>query len=85
MRATFMHHAIFLAASSLPQNVILRWGNGCRRNSLRLAQEHDTKTIAFPAISCGVYGYPLEAAAKVRNTFHEHFCHLLLGSMCFLL
>ncbi|EIE25807.1 A1pp-domain-containing protein, partial [Coccomyxa subellipsoidea C-169] len=35
------------------------------RNSLRLAQEHDIKTIAFPAISCGVYGYPLEAAAKV--------------------
>jgi O-acetyl-ADP-ribose deacetylase (regulator of RNase III) len=32
---------------------------------LRLAIEHNVKTIAFPAISCGVYGYPIEAACKV--------------------
>ncbi len=38
---------------------------GCYRNSLRLALEHSVKTIAFPAISCGVYGYPIEAACKV--------------------
>jgi O-acetyl-ADP-ribose deacetylase (regulator of RNase III) len=37
----------------------------CYRNSLRLAVEHNLKTIAFPAISCGVYGYPIEAACKV--------------------
>ncbi len=37
----------------------------CYRNSLRLALEHKVKTIAFPAISCGVYGYPIEAACKV--------------------
>jgi O-acetyl-ADP-ribose deacetylase (regulator of RNase III) len=30
-----------------------------------LAIEHNLKTIAFPAISCGVYGYPIEAACKV--------------------
>ena len=29
----------------------------CYRESLRLAEAHDVRTIAFPAISCGVYGY----------------------------
>lgn len=37
-------------------------------NSLRLAHEHDIKTIAFPAISCGVYGYPVEDAARIALT-----------------
>lgn len=37
----------------------------CYRNSLRLAADLGVRTIAFPAISCGVYGYPLEDAARV--------------------
>ena len=37
----------------------------CYRESLRLAEEHGIRTIAFPAISCGVYGYPLDEAAKI--------------------
>jgi O-acetyl-ADP-ribose deacetylase len=39
----------------------------CYRNSLRLAAEKALKTIAFPAISTGVYGYPLDAAARVSS------------------
>lgn len=35
------------------------------RNSLRLAVESGLRTIAFPAISCGVYGYPLDEAARI--------------------
>ncbi|BDA44027.1 Macro domain-containing protein RSc0334 [Coccomyxa sp. Obi] len=35
------------------------------RNSLKLANEHELRTIAFPAISCGVYGYPPEDAVEV--------------------
>ncbi|MBC8329156.1 MAG: O-acetyl-ADP-ribose deacetylase [Planctomycetes bacterium] len=37
----------------------------CHRESLRLAVEHGCRRVAFPAISCGVYGYPLERAARV--------------------
>ena len=37
----------------------------CYRNSLNLAKEHDVHSIAFPAISTGVYGYPLEDATEI--------------------
>lgn len=40
----------------------------CYRNSLVLAQEHGCRTVAFPAISCGVYGYPVMAAAEIAVT-----------------
>ena len=36
----------------------------CYRESLALAAKHGLRTIAFPAISCGVYGYPLEQAVE---------------------
>jgi O-acetyl-ADP-ribose deacetylase (regulator of RNase III) len=37
----------------------------CYRNSLALAVEHGLKTVAFPSISTGVYGYPIELAAPI--------------------
>lgn len=45
------HEAGFLAAA--------------HRNSIALAAELELRTIAFPAISCGVYGYPLDEAAPI--------------------
>jgi len=51
------------------------WGGGdqgepallaaCYRNSVELAKAHKLATLAFPAISCGVYGYPVEQAAII--------------------
>ena len=37
----------------------------CYQSSLELAARHDARSIAFPAISCGVYGYPVEAASEI--------------------
>ena len=37
----------------------------CHRRSLELAVEHGLRTVAFPAISTGAYGYPLDAAAEI--------------------
>ncbi len=37
----------------------------CYRRSLEVAREHGLASVAFPAISCGAYGYPLEEAARI--------------------
>src|SRR5207237_5645550 len=45
----------------------------CYHNSLTLAVEKNLTTIAFPAISTGVYGYPLAEAAEVASKTIENF------------
>ena len=48
----------------------------CYRNALRLLREHGLHTIAFPAISCGVYGYPIARAAAVAvATLRDELAH----------
>lgn len=37
----------------------------CYRNAMRLARENEIRSIAFPAISAGVFGYPVEPAARI--------------------
>ncbi len=48
----------------------------CYRNSILLAEQHGLKSIAFPAISCGIYGYPIDQAAIIAigstlKTLHQ--------------
>lgn len=45
-----------------PETTLL---TSCYRKALALAEKHEIKIIAFPAISAGAFGYPLEEAAKV--------------------
>ncbi|WP_114835149.1 O-acetyl-ADP-ribose deacetylase [Aquicella lusitana] len=48
----------------------------CYDTSLKLAVEHGVKTIAFPAISCGVYGYPVSQAAMIAVKETANFLEL---------
>lgn len=72
--------AVISGAGKLPAKHVIHavgpvWGGGQRgeaglladahRRCLELAVEHDCRSIAFPAISTGVYGYPLDQAARV--------------------
>jgi O-acetyl-ADP-ribose deacetylase (regulator of RNase III) len=71
------------------------WGGGgrgepellasCYRESLKLAAGHELRSIAIPAISCGAYGYPLEAAVKiaVRECAQFTAAHRLPESILF--
>ena len=49
----------------------------CYNSSLRLAESYSLKSIAFPAISCGVYGFPVERAASIAAREIQNY---LLGA-----
>jgi len=59
----------------------------CYRNSFALVQQHSIKSIAFPAISAGVYGFPMERACRIAlgemNTFQEKCDGLEVIAVCF--
>lgn len=56
-------HTVGPVYSGKPEDKILL--ARCYTNSLHLALENNISSIAFPAISCGVYGYPLSKACKI--------------------
>lgn len=45
----------------------------CYRHSLEVAEEHNLKTVAFPAISTGIYGYPKDEAVRVVHKTVDSF------------
>ena len=51
----------------------------CYRNSLALAARHGLETLAFPAISTGIYGYPLEPATRIAVTETARFLEAHAG------
>ena len=60
----------------------------CYRNSVALAARHGVKSIAFPSISTGAYGYPVEQAARiavaaVRKSLREPGSVELVRFVCF--
>jgi O-acetyl-ADP-ribose deacetylase len=72
--------AVITTAGRLPANYVIHtvgpvWQGGtqdeaellanCYKNSLALAAAHQVKTIAFPSISTGIYGYPIEQACRI--------------------
>jgi O-acetyl-ADP-ribose deacetylase (regulator of RNase III) len=63
LTARYVIHTVGPVYSGKPQDAKLL--SSCYSNSLKLAAEHDVASIAFPAISCGVYGYPLKEACKI--------------------
>lgn len=63
LKAAYVIHTVGPVYSGKPQDAELL--SSCYRNSLELAREHDIRSIAFPAISTGVYGYPLEKAVPI--------------------
>jgi len=60
----------------------------CYEHSLALAEEHELRSIAFPAISTGAYGYPIEAATRiavetVRDSFERPSSLEVVRFVCF--
>ena len=47
---------------------------GCYRKSLEVATANRLKTLAFPAISCGVYGYPIRDASRIALRTVADYC-----------
>jgi O-acetyl-ADP-ribose deacetylase (regulator of RNase III) len=63
LNARFVIHTVGPVYSAKPKDARLL--TSCYQNSLQLAVDNRVETIAFPAISCGVYGYPIDQAAQI--------------------
>ena len=71
LKAKYIIHTVGPIYSGTEQDAVLL--TDCYRNSLDLAQENGIHSIAFPAISTGVYGYPLEDATEIAVQTVAHW------------
>ena len=65
LKAKFIIHTVGPIYSGNSNDAVLL--RNCYVNSLHLAKQNEIHSIAFPAISTGVYGYPLEEAADIAS------------------
>ncbi len=76
--ARYVIHTVGPVYRGRPQDAELL--RSCYQNSLALAAQHGLASIAFPAISCGVYGYPVKEACRIAIDtcigFLEHYENL---------
>ena len=63
LKAKYIIHTVGSIYSGVAEDAVQL--ADCYLNSLNLAKEHELHSIAFPAISTGVYGYPLDAATQI--------------------
>ena len=63
LAARYVIHTVGPVYHASPRDPVLL-GN-CYKNALELAAKHGCVSVAFPAISCGVYGYPMQDACRV--------------------
>jgi O-acetyl-ADP-ribose deacetylase (regulator of RNase III) len=82
--------AVITSAGNLPVKYVIHtvgpvWNGGTHNeeqllsnaylNSLKLAEEHDCKSVAFPSISTGIYHFPKDKAAKIAADTVDDFLH----------
>ncbi len=83
--ARFVIHTVGPVYRGSPRDEILL--SSCYLSSLTLADDHHLKSIAFPAISCGIYGYPIADACKTAldTTLNFLKAHPSLSEIVFIL
>jgi O-acetyl-ADP-ribose deacetylase (regulator of RNase III) len=79
LRAKFVIHTVgpVFDAGNAGEDALLA---ACYRNCLELAAAHGVRSLAFPAISCGVYGFPASRAARIAVREIQHGMNLTHGT-----
>ncbi|MFA6012288.1 MAG: O-acetyl-ADP-ribose deacetylase [Desulfobacteraceae bacterium] len=85
LKARYVIHTVGPVYSGTPKDAQLL--GSCYRNSLDIAVSNNIKSLSFPAISCGVYGYPIAEASRIAIRTVQDFLssHLSIEQVVFVL